>query len=324
MTQPNPRLSSLFELEYPQSVGVYDSYPQAQAAVDFLADAKFAVQNLAIVGTDLKSVERVTGRRNWGTVLVTGLQSGVSTGLMVALILWFLQPSTNPLALLPGALLIGILIGMAFAAIGYAASRGKRDFNSISQTVANKYEVLCEHKVAGQAREILATSPGARAAAFDPRNAQQQPWQQSAAGHGAAGAGWGQQPGPYAAQQPEQYGSQQSGQPYGQQSYGEQQTSGQPYGQQPSGQPYGRQPYGQVYDPQGYDQQGYGAGYSGQPQESRQPDASRPENGNPAEAGANPPEPDEHQPEVSEPEQSGDAPASGSESPEGERPRDER
>ena len=33
MTQPNPRLSSLFELEYPQSVGVYDSYPQIQAAV---------------------------------------------------------------------------------------------------------------------------------------------------------------------------------------------------------------------------------------------------------------------------------------------------
>ena len=36
MTQPNPRLSSLFELEYPQSVGVYDSYPQAQAAVKVL------------------------------------------------------------------------------------------------------------------------------------------------------------------------------------------------------------------------------------------------------------------------------------------------
>ncbi|WP_366521491.1 general stress protein, partial [Micropruina sp.] len=90
MTQPNARLSSLFELEYPQSVGVYDSYVQAQAAVDFLADAKFAVQNITIVGTDLKSVERVTGRRNWGTVLLRGLQSGLSTGLMVTFILWFL------------------------------------------------------------------------------------------------------------------------------------------------------------------------------------------------------------------------------------------
>ncbi len=194
MTQPNPRLSSLFELEYPQSVGVYDSYVQAQAAVDFLADAKFAVQNIAIVGTDLKSVERVTGRRNWGTVLVRGLQSGLSTGLMVTFILWFLQPQANPFVLLPGALLIGIVIGVAFSAIGYAASRGKRDFNSISQTVAARYELLCEHKVAGQARELLATMPGARAAAFDPNRAPQQ-WQagqqyagQSAVGYPAQGA----------------------------------------------------------------------------------------------------------------------------------------
>ena len=87
MTQPpSSHLSSLFELEYPQSVGVYDTYPLAQQAVDYLADNKFAVENLAIVGTDLKSVERVTGRKNWGTVLLAGVQSGVSTGLMVALI----------------------------------------------------------------------------------------------------------------------------------------------------------------------------------------------------------------------------------------------
>lgn len=221
MTQPNPRLSSLFELEYPQSVGVYDSYVQVQAAVDFLADAKFAVQNLAIVGTDLKSVERVTGRRNWGTVLLRGVQSGVSTGLMVTLILWFLQPQTNPLVLLPGALLIGILIGMAFAGIGYAAARGKRDFNSISQTLAASYQLLCEHKVAAQARELLATMPGARAAAFDPRNAPQ-PWQP-----------------PYPGQQgPAGY----PGQPASSQ-YSGQQGPGQPYqpapGQYPAQPPYG-------------------------------------------------------------------------------------
>ena len=218
MTQPNPRLSSLFELEYPQSVGVYDSYAQVQAAVDFLADAKFAVQNLAIVGTDLKSVERVTGRRNWGTVLVRGLQSGVSTGLMVTFILWFLQPQTNPLVLLPGALLIGILIGIAFAGIGYAASRGKRDFNSISQTLAASYQLLCEHKVAAQARELLATMPGARAAAFDPRNAPQ-PWQPPYPG----------QPGPaaYPAQYPGQAGP---AQPYPAQPVPGQYPAQPPYG----------------------------------------------------------------------------------------------
>ena len=237
MTQPNPRLSSLFELEYPQSVGVYGGYPQAQAAVDFLADSKFPVENLAIVGTDLKSVERVTGRRNWGTVLLTGLQSGLSTGLMVAFILWFLQPQMNPLMLLPGALLIGIVIGIVFAAIGYAASRGKRDFNSISQTVAAKYEVLCEHKVAGQARELLASMPGARATAFDPRS-QPAPWQGQPQYPAAPQAAYPAQP-----QQP--YGQVPGQPPYGapgQPPYG---ASGQPYGA--SGQPYGasgQPPYG--------------------------------------------------------------------------------
>ena len=46
-------------------------------------------------------------------------------------------------------------------------SRGKRDFTSVTQTVATKYEVLCEHKVAAQAREMLLQAPGARASAFE-------------------------------------------------------------------------------------------------------------------------------------------------------------
>ena len=46
-------------------------------------------------------------------------------------------------------------------------SGGKRDFTSVTQTVATKYEVLCEHKVAAQAREMLLRLPGARAAAFE-------------------------------------------------------------------------------------------------------------------------------------------------------------
>ena len=68
--------SSLFELQFPQSVGIYNTYAEAQKAVDYLADEKFEVQNLAIVGTELKSVERVLGRRSWGTVITQGVQSG--------------------------------------------------------------------------------------------------------------------------------------------------------------------------------------------------------------------------------------------------------
>lgn len=159
--------SSLFELEFPQSVGIYNSYAEAQKAVDYLADQKFEVQNLAIVGTDLKSVERVLGRRNWGTVLNQGLMSGISTGLLVALVMLIFIRPPSIVALLLVSLAIGIVLGIGFAAAAYAMSRGKRDFTSVTQTVATKYEVFCEHKVAAQAREMLQQMPGARAAAFE-------------------------------------------------------------------------------------------------------------------------------------------------------------
>jgi hypothetical protein len=161
------RQSSLFELKFPQSVGIYQSYADAQKAVDYLADEKFEVQNLAIVGTDLKSVERVLGRKNWGTVIAQGAQSGISTGLLVALVMLIFGAASNWLLVLLVALLIGITIGIGFAAAAYAMSQGKRDFTSVTQTVATRYEVLCEHKVAAQARELLGKMPGARAAAFE-------------------------------------------------------------------------------------------------------------------------------------------------------------
>ncbi len=167
MSAQRPQPGSMFELEFPQSVGIFNSYADAQKAVDYLADEKFAVQNLAIVGTELKSVERVLGRKSWGTVLSQGVSSGVSTGLLVGIIMLLFTRPASVLVLILSCLALGIAIGLVFAAAGYALTRGKRDFTSVTQTVATKYEVLCEHKVAAQAREMLQQLPGARAAAFE-------------------------------------------------------------------------------------------------------------------------------------------------------------
>jgi hypothetical protein len=167
MSFQRPQAGSMFELEFPQSVGIFNSYADAQKAVDYLADEKFAVQNLAIVGTDLKSVERVLGRKSWSTVLSSGVSSGVSTGLIVGIIMLIFTRPASVLVLILSCLALGVAIGLAFAAAGYAMTRGKRDFTSVTQTVATKYEVLCEHKVAAQAREMLQQLPGARAAAFE-------------------------------------------------------------------------------------------------------------------------------------------------------------
>ena len=76
-------------LEYPQSLAVYDDYAAAQKTVDFLSDNEFPVQHLMIVGTDLKRVERITGRLTTGRVALGGLLSGLWLGLFVGLVFSF-------------------------------------------------------------------------------------------------------------------------------------------------------------------------------------------------------------------------------------------
>lgn len=156
------------ELEYPQHVAQYRTYAEAQAAVDHLSDELFPVENLMILGTDLRTVERVTGRRTWPSVLSGGAISGLGTGVFVALMLWFFYRGFAAFwfMLLVG-LLMGALFGLITAAIAYALSGGRRDFDSMRQTVATAYELQCEHKVADEARRLLAARPGARAAAFE-------------------------------------------------------------------------------------------------------------------------------------------------------------
>ena len=148
-------------LEYPQSLVVYDDYAAAQKAVDFLSDNKFPVEHLMIVGTDLKRVERITGRLTTGRVAVGGLLSGLWFGLFVGLLFSFFTTDNSWLALIGSCMAIGALFGVAWALLGYALTRGRRDFSSVTQVVATRYEVLVEHKVATEARAVLARLPGA-------------------------------------------------------------------------------------------------------------------------------------------------------------------
>ena len=159
-SQQNIRgLRSGLTLEFPQSLGVYDKYEQAQRAVDFLSDHEFPVENCMIVGTELKQVERVTGRLTTGRVALGGLLSGVWMGLFIGLIFSFFGTG-SAVAVILSTVVIGALFGIVWALAGYAATRGRRDFSSVSRIVATRYEVLVEHKLAAQGRELLAQLPG--------------------------------------------------------------------------------------------------------------------------------------------------------------------
>ena len=58
--------------------------------------------------------------------------------------------------------MFGALFGLVWALVGYAATRGQRDFSSVRMVVATRYEVLVEHKLLAQAQELLAQLPGGR------------------------------------------------------------------------------------------------------------------------------------------------------------------
>ncbi|WP_435742323.1 general stress protein [Nocardioides sp. SYSU DS0663] len=148
-------------LDFPQSLAVYEDYAAAQKAVDFLSDRKFPVEHCMIVGTDLKRVERITGRLSTGKVALSGVLSGAWLGLFVGL-LFGLFTEEGLTRILLSTVIFGALFGLIWALAGYAATRGRRDFSSVAQIVATRYEVLVEHKVAAQARELLGELPGGR------------------------------------------------------------------------------------------------------------------------------------------------------------------
>ncbi|HEU4810528.1 MAG TPA: general stress protein [Nocardioides sp.] len=153
-------VGSQLKLEYPQSLAVYDDYAAAQRAVDFLSDEKFPVEQCMIVGTDLKRIERITGRLTTGKVALGGMLSGVWLGLFIGLV-FTLFTNENGFTPIVSTMLFGALFGVIWALVGYAATRGRRDFTSVTEVVATRYEVLVEHKVAARARELLAQLPGA-------------------------------------------------------------------------------------------------------------------------------------------------------------------
>ena len=145
------------ELEYPMPLGVYEHYVKAQHVVDYLADHGFPVQNLEIVGTELRSVERVTGRLTRGKIAAAGALSGLWIGLFVG-IAFSLFGDRNQLAFLIATPLLGAVFGLLWSQLG-TVTRRTRDFASVNRVVATKYEVLVEGKHAAGAREVLASMP---------------------------------------------------------------------------------------------------------------------------------------------------------------------
>lgn len=144
--------------EIPQGeiISTYDLYEDAKHAVDVLARAGFPVRQVSILGNDIRSVERVTGRLTYGRIAMMGALSGSYLGLFLGLLLFIFQPENEGiLGVFAAAVVIGAGFGMLFGVISYAMNRNRRDFSSIMQMVATRYDLIVDAELVHEARRVL-------------------------------------------------------------------------------------------------------------------------------------------------------------------------
>lgn len=156
MTSPGPALNSQFPtLPQGRTVGSYQTYEAAKHAVDVLiANEGFSAQSISIIGSDLSSVERVTGRMSVGRTALNGVMTGVMIGLFMSLMWMIVNPITNFIVLV-GIFLLSIAFGVIWSLIVYAMTPNKREFTSMMQLTAGRFDIIVPNELANDATSIL-------------------------------------------------------------------------------------------------------------------------------------------------------------------------
>ncbi|MGW8484314.1 general stress protein [Microbacterium sp. NPDC055903] len=140
--------------EVGETVASTRDYQSAQKTVSTLIAGEVPARDIAIVGQNARTVERVTGRLGYATAARSGATNGVLIGLFLAAVLVLGNPEA-PIQLFVGFVLIGVAIGMILSLITFAIVRRRRDFASITQLAADHYEVTVLPASLAKARQVL-------------------------------------------------------------------------------------------------------------------------------------------------------------------------
>lgn len=141
-----------------ERVASFTDYTAAQKAVSALIAGDVPAREIAIVGTGLRSIERVTGKLGYATAARQGAMNGVLLGLLFAAI-FVLGTSEAQLQLFIGVMLVGMAVGMLLSLITYTIVRRRRDYASVMQVVADHYDVMVQPTSIHKARGLLGTAP---------------------------------------------------------------------------------------------------------------------------------------------------------------------
>ncbi|ROP75951.1 MULTISPECIES: general stress protein [unclassified Frigoribacterium] len=159
MTNPSPwgrRAPSIPTLPRGDVLGTYASYPEAQAVVERLSHADFPIKQLAIIGNELTTVERVTGRLTYGRAALAGAVTGLWIGVFFGAVMLLFSPDTASVTTILAASLIGAGFGMLYGLASFAISRRRRDFTSTHQVLARSYQIVVDPELTHRAQQILA------------------------------------------------------------------------------------------------------------------------------------------------------------------------
>jgi hypothetical protein len=142
-------------------VANFKQYTDAISFVDNLIKHNFPAGSVAIVGSDLRTVERIRGRINYNRLALGGAITGSWVGLAFGLIFGAEINPVDPNQLtfsesMLSSVVIGAGLGMLFNVVRYALSRNKKTFVSQSAVVAAKYQVQVPASLAEQARAVPA------------------------------------------------------------------------------------------------------------------------------------------------------------------------
>jgi hypothetical protein len=135
----------------------FPSYAGAQHLVDRLSDAKFPVERMRIVGNGIRTVERVTGRMTKGRAALYGAGSGAWFGLFIGLLFGLFTIGPAWIGVLLTTVLLGAVFGAVAGFVGHWATRGVRDFSSVSGLEADEYEVQVDAGLYEEALRLVPT-----------------------------------------------------------------------------------------------------------------------------------------------------------------------
>ena len=138
-----------------EAVASFNNYAAAVDCVDQLIRHDFPAPMVAIVGSDLKSVERVRGKLSYGTLAFRGLITGSWLGLLFSLFIPVSASGSSVGVTTGAAIVIGAGVGMLLNILRFSLSRNRHEFSSTSAVIAATYDVVVPHPMSQQAKDAI-------------------------------------------------------------------------------------------------------------------------------------------------------------------------